>query len=289
MQTDICLVSGWTCSCVVETIVGGDFRLWVRWDFFKAKSLFVSNFGIPRPNLSLDNSYFNSSLRLERGSYNYISAAITNSHRHNTPAFYISASCSMVHFSETLIGWGRRIQVNTTPDNVLLKFFIHTFYIFGSLSELIQNFLLHFGLVQFLFSNIFVRALAPFQYSNFGLGQEHLLATTTTLAPPTQLAKSLFHYNNKNYESNNDKRKERENSLDYHKKTLGNNTRLIILQTETPSNLPSISQLITTNESVSVSFSFLFLLYLTWFVCLFGFYGISTFVGYLMPNPLLYK
>ena len=25
------------------------------------------------------------------------------------------------------------------------------------------------------------------------------------------------------------------------------------------------------------------------FVCLFGFYGISTFVGYLMPNPFLYK
>ena len=24
-------------------------------------------------------------------------------------------------------------------------------------------------------------------------------------------------------------------------------------------------------------------------VCLFGFYGISTFVGYLMPNPFLYK
>ena len=23
--------------------------------------------------------------------------------------------------------------------------------------------------------------------------------------------------------------------------------------------------------------------------CLFGFYGISTFVGYLMPNPFLYK
>ena len=26
-----------------------------------------------------------------------------------------------------------------------------------------------------------------------------------------------------------------------------------------------------------------------WFVCLFGFYGISMFVGYLMPNPFLYK
>ena len=25
------------------------------------------------------------------------------------------------------------------------------------------------------------------------------------------------------------------------------------------------------------------------FVCLFGFYGISTFVGYLKPNPFLYK
>ena len=25
------------------------------------------------------------------------------------------------------------------------------------------------------------------------------------------------------------------------------------------------------------------------FVCLFGFYGISNFVGYLMPNPFLYK
>ena len=25
------------------------------------------------------------------------------------------------------------------------------------------------------------------------------------------------------------------------------------------------------------------------FVCLLGFYGISTFVGYLMPNPFLYK
>ena len=25
------------------------------------------------------------------------------------------------------------------------------------------------------------------------------------------------------------------------------------------------------------------------FACLFGFYGISTFVGYLMPNPFLYK
>ena len=25
------------------------------------------------------------------------------------------------------------------------------------------------------------------------------------------------------------------------------------------------------------------------FVCLFGFYGISTFVGYLIPNPFLYK
>ena len=24
-------------------------------------------------------------------------------------------------------------------------------------------------------------------------------------------------------------------------------------------------------------------------ICLFGFYGISTFVGYLTPNPLLYK
>ena len=24
-------------------------------------------------------------------------------------------------------------------------------------------------------------------------------------------------------------------------------------------------------------------------ICLFGFYGISTFVGYLMPNPFLYK
>ena len=24
-------------------------------------------------------------------------------------------------------------------------------------------------------------------------------------------------------------------------------------------------------------------------MCLFGFYGISTFVGYLMPNPFLYK
>ena len=27
---------------------------------------------------------------------------------------------------------------------------------------------------------------------------------------------------------------------------------------------------------------------LSLFVCLFGFYGISTFVGYLMPNPFLY-
>ena len=26
-----------------------------------------------------------------------------------------------------------------------------------------------------------------------------------------------------------------------------------------------------------------------YFVCLFGFYGISTFVGHLMPNLLLYK
>ena len=25
------------------------------------------------------------------------------------------------------------------------------------------------------------------------------------------------------------------------------------------------------------------------FVCLFGFYGISSFLGYLMPNPFLYK
>ncbi len=32
--------------------------------------------------------------------------------------------------------------------------------------------------------------------------------------------------------------------------------------------------------------------HLTWgrlFVCLFGLYGISTFVGYLMPNSFLYK
>ena len=25
------------------------------------------------------------------------------------------------------------------------------------------------------------------------------------------------------------------------------------------------------------------------FTCVFGFYGISTFAGYLMPNPFLYK
>ena len=33
----------------------------------------------------------------------------------------------------------------------------------------------------------------------------------------------------------------------------------------------------------------LFIEAVTRLVCLFGFYGISTFVGYLMPNPFLYK
>ena len=36
--------------------------------------------------------------------------------------------------------------------------------------------------------------------------------------------------------------------------------------------------------------SFLFILSISnWFVCLVGFYGISNFVGYLMPNRFLYK
>ena len=33
----------------------------------------------------------------------------------------------------------------------------------------------------------------------------------------------------------------------------------------------------------------LILFFLSLFVCLFVFYGISTFVSYLMPNPFLYK